>query len=341
MKWFVAALVAALLVAGTAWAGVAPPPVSSATAPLVKSGGTVSCTSADATHAGCVGAASPAVTAATTSAAGYVSVGSQSILGPKTVTGSVTANGLVSSALAGPVHGAFTTADSGGTLLQNTPYCYRVSATNAAGETLATAETCKTTNAAPATNLKTVTPVWGVVPGATGYKVYCRTTGAETLCATIGSGATLSWTDDGSVSPSGALPVRDTSGDATAPNLSFENTLWISYRNSTLSGSAPLGGHKLPAARGFTLAAVACNVSTAAGSATSSMVIRVTDGSVNCDSTVDCTSNDVRAGGAKRYETLSGTCAFAAGSALTASVQTACSTAQPTITNCDFVGTWR
>ena len=53
---------------------------------------------------------------------------------------------------------------------------------------------------------------WGAVTGATGYKVYGRSTGAELLMATITSGATTTWTDNGSVTPSGAMPSSNTTG---------------------------------------------------------------------------------------------------------------------------------
>jgi hypothetical protein len=104
-----------------------------------------------------------------------------------------------------PNPGSFTTATTGGTLAASTTYYYRVSATSAAGETLAFDEVGQTTGGSTSTN--TVTPHWSAVTGATGYKVYCRTHNAEQLCTTIGSGATTSWTDTGSATPSGAVPT--------------------------------------------------------------------------------------------------------------------------------------
>lgn len=102
--------------------------------------------------------------------------------------------------LATPVNTTFTTGV--GTLATAT-YYYRVSAINANGETLASAET----------NLPVVGPVginvkWGAVTGATGYKIYGRSTGAELLIATVGQVTT--YLDDGSISPSGALPGANT-----------------------------------------------------------------------------------------------------------------------------------
>lgn len=51
---------------------------------------------------------------------------------------------------------------------------------------------------------------WPEVPGATGYKLYGRSTGAELFIATISNGTTLSYHDDGSITPAGALPTLNT-----------------------------------------------------------------------------------------------------------------------------------
>ncbi len=112
-------------------------------------------------------------------------------------------------ALATPVNATFATATTGGTLVAGT-YYYRVVATNAQGQTLPSTETSKVVPAGTATN--TVTVNWARVVGATGYKVYGRSTGAELLMATITDGATLTFVDDGSVTPSGALPTANTTG---------------------------------------------------------------------------------------------------------------------------------
>lgn len=108
-----------------------------------------------------------------------------------------------------PVNAAFSTATTGGTLAASTAYYYRVSATNAEGESLASAETSITTGAS---STSTVTVNWAKVAGATGYKVYGRATGAEQLLATVGDVAT--YTDTGSATPSGALPAKNTSASS-------------------------------------------------------------------------------------------------------------------------------
>lgn len=109
-------------------------------------------------------------------------------------------------ALATPVNAAFATATTGGTLAAAT-YYYRVSALDGrGGETLASAETSQVTTGATST----VTVNWDAVSGATGYKVYGRTTGAELLIATVG--AVTTYTDTGSITPAGALPSANTTG---------------------------------------------------------------------------------------------------------------------------------
>ena len=51
---------------------------------------------------------------------------------------------------------------------------------------------------------------WTKVTGATGYKVYGRTSGAEQLIATVGDVAT--YLDGGSITPSGAMPIYNSTG---------------------------------------------------------------------------------------------------------------------------------
>src|SRR5262249_27151177 len=104
--------------------------------------------------------------------------------------------------------GALPTANTtGGSLPDNTAFYYRVSAVNQQGETLASAETSITTGSNQDTNAVAVN--WSEVPGATGYKVYGRTQGAEQLIATVDAG-TLTYVDAGSITPSGALPTANT-----------------------------------------------------------------------------------------------------------------------------------
>lgn len=108
----------------------------------------------------------------------------------------------VVSGLATPVNAAFTTATTGGTLAAGT-YSYRVAAKNAIGRTLASAATTIATTGATST----VTVNWGAVSGATGYDVFGRIGGSEQLIASVG--ATTTYTDTGSITPSGALPTSN------------------------------------------------------------------------------------------------------------------------------------
>jgi len=103
-----------------------------------------------------------------------------------------------------PVNATFTTGV--GTLATAT-YYYRVTATNAQGETLPSAETSLAIAGPLGVNVN-----WTAVTGATGYKVYGRTTGVELLIAAVVGGGTVTYLDGGSITPAGALPTANTSG---------------------------------------------------------------------------------------------------------------------------------
>ena len=114
-----------------------------------------------------------------------------------------------------PINEAFST--GAGTLAPAT-YYYRVSAINAVGQTLASAETSHVLAGVGGVNVN-----WGAVSGATGYKIYGRTTGAELLMDTVG--AVTTWLDDGSITPSGALPADNTTNGL--------NANWVAVDNAT------------------------------------------------------------------------------------------------------------
>lgn len=103
-------------------------------------------------------------------------------------------------ALATPVNAAFT---PGAGTLGTATYYYRISAINANGETLASTETSLAITGPAGVNVN-----WVAVTGATGYKVYGRSTGAELLIATVGLVTT--YLDSGAITPSGALPAANT-----------------------------------------------------------------------------------------------------------------------------------
>jgi hypothetical protein len=118
---------------------------------------------------------------------------------------------VVPAKLSTPTAGTHTTATTGGFFAPGT-YYIRISATNAVGETLASVETSIVVPAG--TNTNTIT--WKVlaVPLATGYNYYrSSTAGTELL---LGSSVGLTFTDDGSHTPAGALPASNTtSGGVT------------------------------------------------------------------------------------------------------------------------------
>lgn len=99
-----------------------------------------------------------------------------------------------------------TLSSAAGTLLAGT-YYYRVTAINANGETLGSEEKSIILGATSGVKID-----WVQVTNATGYKVYGRSAGAELLITTILSGATITYTDSGSITPSGALTINNTTG---------------------------------------------------------------------------------------------------------------------------------
>jgi lysophospholipase L1-like esterase len=104
-------------------------------------------------------------------------------------------------------------AKSGGTLGAGT-YSYRVSALNALGETLASTAVTATCDGSTTTAVQIS---WPAINGATGYRVYGRTSGSELRIVTNG-GNSLSgqarapcfYVDTGAATPSGALPASNT-----------------------------------------------------------------------------------------------------------------------------------
>lgn len=112
--------------------------------------------------------------------------------------------------------GQYTLTPTGLTLQQGTgtlaaaTYYYRVSAITTSGETLACSEVGLTIGATTGVIL-----TWDAMPGATGYRVYGRSTGAELFIAEV-SGTALTYTDSGSITPTGALPTANTARIVTA-----------------------------------------------------------------------------------------------------------------------------
>lgn len=121
-----------------------------------------------------------------------------------------------------PTSVAVATATTGGTLAAGT-YGYRVSAVYPWGESRVGAEVQITTTGTTSEN----TISWTLPAGATAAKIYGRTVGAELYIATVAAG-TSSYTDTGSVTPSGALPAGTltlTEAQTNAAILSLQGAL--------------------------------------------------------------------------------------------------------------------
>lgn len=106
------------------------------------------------------------------------------------------------------------TATTGGTLAPGT-YYYRCAARNPAGHTIECVEFSQVVPGGTSTN--TVTITFPALRGHTGWDVYGRSTGAELLMAA--NWQMGSFIDDGSITPSGAMPGTDTT-DHTATGIS-------------------------------------------------------------------------------------------------------------------------
>ncbi len=123
---------------------------------------------------------------------------------------------FIFSALSPPVNAAFTA--GAGTLPIGT-YYYRVTALTASGETIPSAETSLALTAIGGVNVN-----WSAVTGATGYKVYGRSTGAELFIAQVAAGVTT-YLDNGSITPTGTMPTMNTTGEREIYSAKFQACL--------------------------------------------------------------------------------------------------------------------
>ena len=137
-----------------------------------------------------------------------------------------------------PVMAAPTTSASGGVLAAAT-YSYRISAINANGET--TAAVAQTIAALGSSSSNILT--WSASAGATGYRVYGRTAGAERLIAQVG--AVLTYTDTGLQTPTYAPPASNTTSGGNihtmTPNESGITPLTVEKALATLTSQQYTG----------------------------------------------------------------------------------------------------
>ncbi len=138
-----------------------------------------------------------------------------------------------------PTIGTLTTNTTGGTLAIGT-FFYVVTALNSVGETIASAEKSITTTTATST----ITIPWGLVGGASSYKIYRGTaSGGENVYFTA-TGTTPSFTDTGAAGTSGTPPSVSTAlsaslyKDLTLVAGGLDNTGGV-YSFNSIMGSDP------------------------------------------------------------------------------------------------------
>lgn len=133
------------------------------------------------------------------------------------------------------VPGSSTTV-SGGTLTAAT-YSYRLSAVIGAIETQASTAKTQVTTGSVSTVIIDWTTIAASAPynGATAFKIYGRSGGSELLMGTVNM-PTTTFTDTGSVTPSGALPSATTAISAT--NRTPKELLTTVAKATSLKGTS-------------------------------------------------------------------------------------------------------
>ncbi len=110
------------------------------------------------------------------------------------------------------------------------------------------------------------------------------------------------------------------------------------YRGAAMTAAATLGYRNMPA-RACVVRGVQATLTTLSGGGAGNTVVNITDGTSTCVATWTCVATG--AGYGIKVATLSGTCTFPAGAALSTSVATAgCTTTQPTFTTVLITGNW-
>jgi len=157
---------------------------------------------------------------AATGATGYkiyrgTAAGAENVLVALVMGQSTAAYTDLGALIATPVLGT-PTAVAGGSLSSGTPYYYVMSATNANGETVQSAEVTIT----PSGGNLSVGLTWAQIAGATGYRLYRSTTtatyGATSLLAVVTGGSSVSYTDTGTADVAGQPLAAGTAFTALA-----------------------------------------------------------------------------------------------------------------------------
>ena len=132
------------------------------------------------------------------------------------------------------------TATSGGSLADSKAFFYKLTAVFVSGEGLPSSEATIKTGTGSGTNKITLT--WTAVDGATNYKIYrSDESGKEELLDTVG--AVTTYTDDGTKTPSGALPTTSNVGIAVAVAVNvavINTTTYLAHDASLKSGGVTL-----------------------------------------------------------------------------------------------------
>lgn len=127
---------------------------------------------------------------------------------------------------------------TGGSLVFNTTYAYRIGVITKYGEILGAEKTITLANDSLSTHRVQID--WPKISNALSYKVYGRTSGGELFIESVSqptSGTTVTYIDDGSITPAGALPtsndtvsyftvdIYDTEKSNSVPQESFTVTM--------------------------------------------------------------------------------------------------------------------
>jgi len=128
-----------------------------------------------------------------------------------TITYQTTDSGTTCSELSIPSNVAVVAATTGGHLAAGTRY-YHVTALNQFGETTGSQDVSVTNTGTTSKN----TVTWNPVAGASSYQVYSTTT-ANSYGQRVGSTVATNFIDDGTITPSGAEPQRNTTSGVSLP----------------------------------------------------------------------------------------------------------------------------